>query len=152
MADKSLTLGATLLGKGKTGGERVQVTLKIGQDILTLYLLLEDAGIFPDLVAQEGGAHPWYDPSRIVYTGNVPSYRVVISPIEPEPETPEVGATNAAEPLLEQPRASSLTIEVATEAAEYPPDTVATAELSSQVAETTTTEPESAVAAAPTEG
>ena len=68
----SLTLTAILLGKARTPDSNLhEVTLKIQSDILTLRLTPDAASVFPDLSHVEGGGHPLY--------------RVVISPILPEP-------------------------------------------------------------------
>ena len=89
-----LTLPALLLGKARTADPtRIQVTLRIQQDILTLNLSPEDAQIFPDLSALEGGGHPLYDPHRITYNTIVPIYKVVITPVAPEPLVAEASAT-----------------------------------------------------------
>ena len=83
-----LTLTAILLGKAQTGGPHLQVTLKIGQDVLHLRLLPEQADIFPDLVQQQGGGHPTHDPRRITYNP-APGYTVTIAPVEAEAEEVE---------------------------------------------------------------
>lgn len=93
-----LTLTAILLGKAQTGGPHLQVTLKIGQDVLHLRLLPEQADIFPDLVQQQGGGHPTHDPRRITYNP-APGYTVTIAPVEASMETEEVEP--AQEPLDE---------------------------------------------------
>ena len=95
----SLTLPALLIGKARTSGDHLQVTLRVQQDILTLNLRPEDADFFPDLSATIGGGHPLYDPTQVVYNTAVPSYRITISPVEPEPLAAPVAI--AAEPSVE---------------------------------------------------